>query len=254
MSTILAATSDPVGIQPVATIDTFDFHGHQAAVLANEHGHWIFPGQLCGFMGIDANAQRQRITRKHWSQGWTCETHVHLPADDRARTHFLLHERRLATWLGSIDTSRIKDPTTRTEVEQHQTEFADALADYLTKGAAINPRINPQPADDLALLEGMVQAIRADRQRIAAVEQAQAVTAAKVAAIEGRHDEFTALGYAKLNDLPTGRTYLQRVGVKASAFMRAEGRTPHRRQDATFGEINVYPVAVLERAFAAVPE
>jgi len=249
----LVATPDPDEPQRGFTLSTFDFHGHPAAVLTDACGHWVFPGQLCAFMGIDGNAQRNRIERKHWSEGWTSMTNVQLPGDTQSREHFVLHQRRLATWLGSIDTSRIKNPAIRARVEDHQTEFADALADYLTKGIAINPRAVPSASDELDVIEGMVRAIRADRQRITAIEQAHAVTAAKVAAIEGRHDEFTALGYAKLNDFPTGRVYLQRVGMRASTLMRAEGRAPHRRQDATFGTVNVYPAAVLERAFAEVP-
>lgn len=248
----LAVTQAPDEASNRYALSSFEFHGHPAAVLADSRGHWVFPGQLCGFMGIDGNAQRQRIERKHWSEGWTCETHVRLPGDDRSRTHYLLHERRLATWLGSIDTARIKSEGTRAEVEQHQTEFADALADYLTRGAAINPRVIQEPTDDLAVIEGMVRAIRADRQRLVAVENAQAVTAAKVAAIEGSHDWFTALGYAKLHDLATERSYLSRVGTRAAAIMRADGQEPHKRQDATFGLINVYPIPVLERAFAEV--
>jgi hypothetical protein len=248
----LVAASNPDGPQRGFTLSTFDFHGHRAAVLTDERGHWVFPSQLCGFMGIDGNAQRNRIERKHWSEGWTSMTNVQLPGDKQSREYFVLHQRRLATWLGSIDTSRIKDQATRAEVEQHQTEFADALADYLTKGSAINPRAIQQPADDLAVIEGMVQAIRADRQRLTAIEQAHAVTAAKVAAIEGSHDWFTALGYAKLHGHNTERTYLSRVGKKATALLKAEGREPHPRQDATFGLINTYPVPMLERAFEAV--
>lgn len=246
MSTEIATTA--------SRLSSFDFHGHHAAVLTNEAGHWVFVNQLCTFMGIDGNAQRKRVERKHWSQGWTSMTDAQLPGDTQTREHFLLHQRRLATWLGSIDTSRIKDPATRVEVEQHQTEFADALADYLTKGAAINPRaVHSEPSDDLDVIEGMVRAIRADRQRLAVVEQAQTVIAAKVEAIEGRHDWFTALGYAKLHDFPTDRPHLARVGTKAAALMRADGQEPHHRQDATFGRVGVYPVAYLETAFAAIP-
>ncbi|MFJ5644105.1 phage antirepressor N-terminal domain-containing protein [Streptomyces sp. NPDC093223] len=256
MQTLVAA-SDPNEPQRNFTLSTFDFHGHQAAVLTDQRGHWVFPGQLCNFMGIDGNAQRHRIERKHWSEGWTSMTNVQLPSDTQSREHFLLHQRRLATWLGSIDTARIKDPTTRVEVEQHQTEFADALADYLTKGVALNPRAARQevvrPQTNAELILQMAQEQVAQEQRLKVIEQAQAVTAAKVEAIEGRHDEFTALGYAKLHDFPTGRPFLQRVGIKATALMRAEGQVPHRRQDATFGEINVYPVAVLDQAFAEVP-
>lgn len=251
--TTLVATSGPVEPQAAVSIDTFDFHGHRAAVLTDRRGHWIFVNQLCNFMGIDGSTQRKTIERKHWSEGWTDVMTVRLPDDAQAREHFILHQRRVPVWLGSVTTSRIKDPATRAEVEQHQTEFADALADYLTKGAAINPRAVQQPGDDLDVIEGMVRAIRADRQRLAAIEQAHAVTAAKVAAIEGSHDWFTALGYAKLHGHDTERSYLARVGKKATAFMKADGSKPHPRQDATFGLVNTYPVPVLERAFEAVP-
>jgi prophage antirepressor-like protein len=109
-----------------------------------------------------------------------------------------------------------------------------------------------QAGDDLDVIQGMLDGLRAQRRRLAALENEQAVTRAKVEAIEGRHDWFTALGYAKLHDLPTDRPYLARVGRKASALLRDEGGEPHPRQDATFGTVNTYPAAVLERAFSAV--
>jgi DNA-damage-inducible protein D len=77
---------------------------------------------------------------------------------------------------------------------------------------------------------------------------------ARVASFEGAHGEFTALGYAKLNDLPTDRRWLSQVGRKAAAAMRAKGQEPHQRQDATFGLINVYPTWALDTALAEMPE
>jgi prophage antirepressor-like protein len=77
-------------------------------------------------------------------------------------------------------------------------------------------------------------------------ERRTAVLEAKVAAIEGAHDEFTTLAYAKLNDLPTDRPSCQRHGQRASRLMRSRGQQPRKRQDATFGTVNVYPVSVLE--------
>ncbi|MBC6458815.1 Bro-N domain-containing protein [Actinomadura sp. HBU206391] len=112
---------------------------------------------------------------------------------------------------------------------------------------------------DLDLIENMIAAIRADRRRLAALEARQAELAAgqrlieaKVAAIEDQHDRSTALGYAKLNDCPTDRPFLARVGKQATAIMRDRGEKPERRQDATFGTVNVYPIDVLEQAFEAV--
>lgn len=90
------------------------------------------------------------------------------------------------------------------------------------------------------------QMIVDNERRVAAVEQSQRVLAAKVAAIEGAHDEFTTLAYAKLNGLPSDRPSCQRHGQRASRLMRARGQEPRKRQDATFGTVNVYPVDVLE--------
>lgn len=106
--------------------------------------------------------------------------------------------------------------------------------------------------DDLDAIEGLVQAIRADRQRLTLVEGRQTVTEARVAALEGHHDWFTALAYARVHGHATERAYLARVGRRAAQLTRASGEEPHPRQDATFGTVNTYPVAALTAAFAAV--
>lgn len=109
-----------------------------------------------------------------------------------------------------------------------------------------------RPKTGAELVLQMAQELVAHEQRVAVIEQAQAVTAAKVAAIEGQHDWFTALGYAKLHGYPTSRPFLSQVGKDATALMRAAGQEPQPRQDATFGRINTYPVSVLEHAFEGV--
>jgi prophage antirepressor-like protein len=102
-----------------------------------------------------------------------------------------------------------------------------------------------KPASGIALLEEMVAELRAQHERTAVLE-------AKVEAIEGDYKSFTALAYAKLHDFPTDRPYLAKVGRRATALLRERGAKPHKRQDATFGAINVYPADVLEQAFEAV--
>lgn len=75
---------------------------------------------------------------------------LQVPGDTQSREHFLLHQRRLPMWLGSIDTTRISNPEVHARVKDHQIEFADALADYLYEGGVVNPRAS---ADQLAALE-----------------------------------------------------------------------------------------------------
>lgn len=202
MTKTLVATPDPDEPNPSAardfTLSTFDFHGHRAAVLTDERGHWVFPGQLCAFMGVSGEAQRKSIKQKHWSQGWTSVTEVQVPGDRQVREHFLLHQRRLPTWLGSITTSRIKDSAVRERVEQHQTEFADALADYLTKGVAINPRAE-KPMTELELAHRYIAALEREQTLVAANGQLAEQVAEMAPKAEGYDDLIAADGYLDMN-------------------------------------------------------
>lgn len=202
MTTTLVATPDPDEPHLPAgrdfTLSTFDFHGHQAAVLTDERGHWVFPGQLSAFMGVDGNNQRKRIMRNHWSEGWAATMAVRLPDDDRTREHFTLHQRRLATWLGSITTSNIKNQAVRVEVERHQTEFADALADYLTTGVAINPRIE-KPMTELELAHRYIAALEREQTLVTANGQLAEQVAEMAPKAEGYDDLIAADGYLDMN-------------------------------------------------------
>lgn len=130
----------PQNSAPVSGLGSFDFQGHDATVYADDRGHWVFLNQLCSYMGIDAENQRKRINRNRWSKGWTAILAVQVPGDHQTRNHFLVHQRRLPMWLGSINTYAIKDTDVRERVQDHQDEFAEALSAYVYEGGAINPR------------------------------------------------------------------------------------------------------------------
>jgi hypothetical protein len=173
-------------------------------------------------------------------------TVTQVPGDDQARKHMVISLETFVLWLGGLQPSRVRQEA-RDTVLAYKREAGRALRNYFFGGAvAVKPR------DDLDILQGVLDRLREDRDRIAALESQQTTVQAKVAAIEGRYDWFTALGYAKLHDYPTDRTYLQKVGTKAGRILRAHGEEPIKRQDATFGAINTYPADVLEQAFAAV--
>ncbi|SDZ44886.1 DNA-damage-inducible protein D, partial [Saccharopolyspora shandongensis] len=75
---------------------------------------------------------------------------------------------------------------------------------------------------------------------------------ARVEALEGAHDWFSALGYAKLHDLPTAQGYLRRVGIAAGRVLRETGSAPGKTQHPAYGTVNTYPAWALERAFAGI--
>lgn len=104
------------------------------------------------------------------------------------------------------------------------------------------------PRSDLDVLRGAIDAIEATRERTAKLEARADATDAKLSALAGEYDEFSALAYARREGLPTDRTWLSLVGRRASKLMRDAGSHPRTRQDASFGAINIYPAKVLAEA------
>jgi phage antirepressor YoqD-like protein len=151
-------------------IGSFDFHGKPVLVLTNAAGNWAVLGQLCANLTLDPNGQRQAIERKAWSTGRTCVTHVRLQGDDRARQHFLIHERIVPMWLANITSSRIDDPAIRANIEMAQVELADALHEYVTR----NARMRREPSK-LEVARDLVAALEAKE----ALEAANKVLAPK---------------------------------------------------------------------------
>jgi hypothetical protein len=103
-----------------------------------------------------------------------------------------------------------------------------------------------RPLTSLDAIAAMVDQLRMQERRTLALESGQRMLEAKMSAAQGEHREFTTLAYAKLNDLPTDRISCQKHGQRASKLLRQRGQEPRKREDATFGTINVYPADVLE--------
>jgi prophage antirepressor-like protein len=114
-----------------------------------------------------------------------------------------------------------------------------------------------EPGDDLDLMVGKIRELRKEhaetQRRTTMLELGQAILhdgmqglAAKISAVAGEYDEFTALAYAKIKGLPTDRISCQRHGQRATAEMKRRGGAPRRVQDATFGMINIYPLGILD--------
>lgn len=84
-------------------------------------------------------------------------------------------------------------------------------------------------------------------------EEAKAIatkTDARLDAIEGRHDWYAALGYARLKGIEnTSTQFLNRVGRQASAIAKANGINPVKVPHHLYGEVNSFPAWVWEIAF-----
>jgi phage antirepressor YoqD-like protein len=153
----VAAAPDPwsVPVEPEAdsVIGMLDFHGSAIPILIDDRGRWASVTALCRAMGVDGEAQRKMILRKHWSQTWTSTMAAKVPGDLQRRPHFFLHEKRVPMWLASIDTTRLRDSTARARVEATQVEFADVLAEW-TETGRVEPKSDTPASVADALSKG----------------------------------------------------------------------------------------------------
>lgn len=146
------------------------------------------------------------------------------------------------------------DPN-KAEVAEAQVYFVEQTKKQERQERPAFPAPIPANVDDLDLLESLIQVVRLNRQQVAAVQAAQIeqavrqqVLEARIDGIEGNHDFFAALAYAKMNGLSTEAGYLRRLGTAASLITQRMGVGMGKAPHALYGRVNTYPVAALKEA------
>lgn len=69
------------------------------------------------------------------------------------------------------------------------------------------------------------------------------------ARITTRPDYFTIAGYARMKKIKCGLTLASSLGRKAAAICQSNGYPMEKTPDPRFGEVNTYPMSVLEEVF-----
>lgn len=105
--------------------------------------------------------------------------------------------------------------------------------------------------DPLDALQAMVDQLREQKTAIRGLEEGSRDHDARLAAIEGRHDWYSGLGYARLHGLPTSHIWLQRLGATAGRIGRRAGLEVQKVQHSLFGEVNSWPEWVWAAAVEA---
>lgn len=160
----------------------------------------------------------------------------------RPRTDYLL--TRYAAYLVAMN----GDPRKK-KVSEAQNFFA--VTAIQSEMAAPAPAAPVVPGSSFDLMRMMVDKLE-EATRTADEAKALAVKSdARLDALEGRHDWYSALGYARLNGIPnTSTQFLNRVGRQASMIAKEHGVEPEKVPHPLFGEVNSYPAWVWERAFS----
>jgi len=106
---------------------SFQFYGREfQAYYADDHRFYVPLRAICEHLGIDPDAQRQRIQRDEAISDALILLEAVLPYEGRERSTKILCMRldRLPYWAGTIDTRRVKEEA-RESVIAFKREFAD---------------------------------------------------------------------------------------------------------------------------------
>lgn len=200
---------------------------------------WIAIRPICEQLGIDVDGQRRKLDQAEWAR-----TELKSVRDSAGRMQQMaaLDADHLPMWLATIQTSRINEAA-RPVLIAFQREAAKALRDYFYRGVAV--------ATELTQFDILRHAIdrleESERVATEARELAQR-SEARLDGIEGRHDWFSALGYAKANGMPTYSKFLQKFGRCASMIAASHDIQAVPVQHAHYGTVNSYPSWVWELA------
>lgn len=192
---------------------------------------WASLRHMCDSLGIDYATQLRKLKVRSWA---TVGQRPTVATDGKTRDMVMVDSRTIPMWLATIDENRVS-PEARPKLMAYQREAADALDGYFNQRRAA-PSMN-----QLDVLRAALDQIEAAQQT---AQQAKAIAdrvAARLDGIEGKHNWFSALAYARWNKLPTGKNHLQNLGKKAASLARAEGIDPERIQHDRFGWVNSFP-------------
>ena len=205
-----------------------------APILAIDEGDqkWVAIRPVCDQLGIDTQAQHRKLDQAEWA---TIAMKAVVAADGKLRDMVMLDADHLPMWLGTIQASRVNEGARPTLIA-YQREAARALRDYFYRGVAVATELSQ--FDILrAAIDRLEESERVANEAKAIAERSEA----RLDGIEGKHDWFSALGYARLNGLPTYEKFLRKLGKCASMIARTHDIAPDKAQHAHYGTVNSYP-------------
>lgn len=107
------------------------------------------------------------------------------------------------------------------------------------------------PANPFELFRRMVDQMEATDRKADEAKAIAARSEARLDAMDGHHDWYSALGYARVNGIQnTSTQFLNRVGRQASSIAKEHNIKAEKVPHALFGEVNSYPSWIWDLAFA----
>lgn len=200
---------------------------------------WAALKPMCDTLGIDYSAQLKRLKGRSWA---VMAVTPMTAADGKTYRTTVVDSGTIPMWLATIDERRV-DEDVRPNLIAYQREARDALDAYFNKRAVAAP-----PVNQIDVLRAALDQIEAAQRQAAEAKQIAERSEARLDGIEGRHDWFSALGYARTKGLPTYNKFVAKLGKHAAMIARSHGIDPDPVQHAHYGTVNSLPLWVWETA------
>lgn len=127
----------------VPAIERVKFDGGALDALRKDGIGWVCVKPLCSVLGLDVRSQQRRITRAPWAEKVTLDF---AGADGKTYKMFCLRADKVAMWLATIDTARVKDAAAKKTIIAYQCNAAEALDKWVRRGM---PAWQREPAADV---------------------------------------------------------------------------------------------------------
>lgn len=119
-------------------IQTVNFHEQSLITLQKDGVAYVAMKPICENIGLDWEAQRQRISRDEVLNSTACMIKA-VATDGKNRELLCLPIHYLNGWLFGVDTNRVKAQI-KDKLITYKKECYQALFDYWNNGVAVNPR------------------------------------------------------------------------------------------------------------------
>jgi hypothetical protein len=211
-----------------------------ADLMAMQEGGqvWVALKPMCDTLGINYMAQMRKLNRRSWAGLAQRAT----PSAGGVQQTTVITSETVPMWLATIDENRVAEEARRRLIA-YQREAKHALDAYFNKREIVAPAVN-----QFDVLRAAIDQIEAAQREAAEAKEIAAKTEARLDAIEGKHDWFSAIAYARLNKLPTNSEYLKKLGGCAGRIGRSHGVEPTQVQHQLWGWVNSWPVWVWDLA------
>lgn len=199
---------------------------------------WVALKPMCDTLGISYPTQLRKLRSRSWAGIAQRAT----PSGGGIQQTTVITSDTVPMWLVTIDENRVA-PEAKAKLIAYQREARAALDAYFNKRLSTPPLMN-----ELDVLRAAIDQIAAAQRDAAEAKALAQRTDDRLAAIEGKHDWLSALGYARQAKLTTHTQFLQKLGKCAAGIARSHGVDPNPVQHQLYGMVNSFPVWVWDLA------